>query len=196
MNKFIFVPVILLLTISVSANIYFFKNEQPIIDTTTLEEQKKYIESLEFELSLMKETVSTISKNTSTTLTATSLKEVTEIEDIAYSFVEHVYNVSPENYASVKSSAREFMSKQLAETLFGAPGIDENQIDFITQAVDVEVFQHTKDKQAIVRFNVYSKQLSSNFEKEEQQLMCLYFKRYNGQLIVEAIEPITDFGEV
>jgi hypothetical protein len=196
MNKFVFIPVIILLVLSSAANVYFLKTEQPKIDTNTLQTQAKYIKSLELELNTAKETLSSVTKNTSTTLTSTSLKDVTEIEQIAINFIKHAYNVTPENYASMKSSAREIMSKKLAETLFGAPGIDENQIDFVTKAVDIEVFQHTKDKQAIVRFKVYSKQNSSNFEKEEQQLMCLYFKRLNGQLIVDAIEPISDLGEV
>ena len=197
MNKYIFIPVLILLLLSGAANVYFFKQEQPkSIDMDTLQTQKKYIESLELELNTVKETLSTVTKNTSSTLTTSSIKDVTDIEESAINFIEHVYNVTPENYSSVKASAREFMSKKLVDTLYGAPGIDTNKINFETKAIDIEVFQHTKDKQAIVRFTVYSKQISSNFEKEEQQLMCLYFKRLNGQLIVEAIEPISDLGEV
>lgn len=197
MNKYILIPMLFLFFLSITLNIYFINTDSPKIDTASVKSQTQYIEALETELNTVKETLGTVSKNTnSKTLTSTSLKDITEIENTAIKFIEHIYNISPENYVEVKASAREFMSKKLAETLFDAPGIDQNNIDFVTEAVDIEVFQHTKDKQAIVRFNVYSKQISNNYEKEEQQIMCLYFKRLNGRLMVEAIEPISDLGEV
>lgn len=184
-----------MLVVSFIANVYFF-TKGDVEESKPEKINKEYVISLENELASVKETLSSVSKNTKTSITTKSLQDLTGLEDTAIKFLEHVYNVNPENYGHVKKSARDLMSKELFKTLYGAPGINENKVDYMTEVLDIEVYQHTKEKQAIVKFKIYSKQLTNSFETEEQHTMCLYFKTQNGKLIVEAIEPLSDMGAV
>lgn len=195
MNKFIAVPLAIVFVCSIGVNVYFLKN----YDEEQLVEEAKntdYIQSLETELTTVKEALHVVSNNTNINLNTASLEEMTSLETAATTFIERIYNVNPDNYGYVKQEARKLMSKTLFETLYGGPGIDEKKINEISEVTDIEVYQHTKDKQAFVKYKLYTKQLSSNYETEEDYMMILYFTTKNGELIVEAIEAVSDMGAI
>lgn len=195
MNKFITIPLAIVFVCSLGANVYFLKNydEEQLVEET---KSTEYIQSLETELTTVKEALHVVSNNTNMDLNTTSLKEMTSLETAATTFIERIYNVNPDNYGYVKQEARHLMSKKLFETLYGAPGIDEQKINEISEVTDIEVYQHTKDKQAFVKYKLYTKQISSNYEIEENHMMILYFTTKNGELIVEAIEAVSDMGAI
>ena len=195
MKKFVAIPMTLVCVVSLAANVFFIKN----YDEKAIEEVQsdtKYIQQLEAEIDTLKTSLSVISKNTNETASVQTLESVTKIEAQAIDFIEHVYNVTLDNYVDKKQTARQFMSKNLFETLYTADGIDPVSMDTETRVKDVNVFQHTKDMQAFVKYTIQVKQLSTNIITEENHTMILYFGRESGQIIVEAIEPLNDMGAI
>lgn len=205
MKKSLSVILIMVLVISMAANFFSFNKLTSAKEETTqqakllLEEKEQEIGKLNDEISsLKKEKNSAASnKNTEETKEAEKPASPNNLLNAANHFVDYMYNVSPENFVTVKQNADQYMTDELAETLFPSGGIDEAGSDLRTSADNIKVFGSEEDKQAIVSYDFELEMLSNGHTERDTAYVLFTFEDSGGTYKVSSIEPINNLkGEI
>lgn len=216
MKKGLSVTLIMVLVISFAANFFSFnkltsaKEEMNKQTNLLLEEKEQEIVKLNDEISSLEtEKKSAASnKNTETnkgevkgTATEKEAEKPGEQKDLLNSakhFIDYIYNVTPNNFATAKQNTDHYMTDEMAKTLFPSDGIDEKGSDLKTSADNIKVFVESEgDRQAIVFYEYELEILSSGYKEQDSAYILLTFIDDGGTYKVSSIKPISSIkGEL
>ncbi|OES43364.1 hypothetical protein [Domibacillus iocasae] len=216
MKKGLSVTLIMVLVISFAANFFSFnkltsaKEEMNKQTNLLLEEKEQEIVKLNDQISSLEtENKSAASnKNTETTegevkgtATEKEVEKSGEQKDLLNSakhFIDYIYNVTPDNFATAKQNTDHYMTDELAKTLFPSDGIDEKGSDLKTSADNIKVFVESEgDRQAIVSYEYELEILSSGYKEQDSAYILLNFIDDGGTYKVSSIKPINSIkGEL
>ena len=213
-QKSVIILLAILMVFSVSANVYSFNtlsNEESEINkrnAAVLENREKEISELRKEV----ESLSTQNKESKTeeiTLENSEdqeeigteneeieIKKISELENAAERFVDYTFNVNEENYATVKSNAENYMTKEMVETLFSSDGLDDAEINLTTTVDKVDVYTANEDnEQAIVHYEI-ELDYGNGYKEKLKPFVLLYFVIEDGKLKVSKLQAINDIGGI
>ena len=213
-QKSVIILLAILMVFSVSANVYSFNtlsNEESEINkrnAAVLENREKEISELRKEV----ESLSTQNKeskteeitlensedqeNTETENEQIEIKKISELENAAERFIDYTFNVNEENYATVKSNAENYMTKEMVETLFSSDGLDDAEINLTTTVDKVDVYTANEDsEQAIVHYEI-ELDYGNGYKEKLKPFVLLYFVIEDGKLKVSKLQAINDIGGI
>lgn len=208
LNKNIFVGVVILLVISISANIYSFNklNGNSSKDNKQIVEYQKILTEKNIEIAELNEKLMSKkdNKNTQNELVPddNSTSENTsnieqELKNSASHFIEYAFNSSPSTYVTKKQHAANYMTDELVQTIFSSDGLDETVQNVETKVNKIKVYvEPGEEDECIVYYNLSLKILSSNYEETSDHYVKLKFKTDKNMIRVSEIEAINITGGI
>lgn len=201
------VPLLIILAISLAANVYSFTREtekggKEKGGTTHYEselvEKKKEIETLRKELETKSTPAPEVAKADTETAVSAPETEVSGIINTAQRFIEYVFESDPETYVTRKKMALNYMTDSLYETLYSSDGVDEEQQKVAVDIKKVNVFVDSEsENEAIVHYVYKEEILASGYEEEKEMYVKLSFEVEDGKLKVAEIEPLeNEYGGI
>ncbi|MGM9988801.1 MAG: hypothetical protein ACI35O_16465 [Bacillaceae bacterium] len=215
--KFFVVPLVILIAMSLSANVYSFQkmNDNSSENNKLIGQKEKEINDLKLTVSSLEEDkkdetsnknnpINTASKESpevkasGDSINSNSLDYKKEMENSALRFIEYAFTSSSENYALRKKNASNYMTDKLVKTLFSSDGIDESVQRYKTEVEDIKVFveQGNKDE-CIVFYNLTMQMRASeheevekDYEEQNSNYVRLSFENANGEMKVSDIQVI------
>lgn len=174
-----------LLLISLSANVYFYQQTEPV---TTIQSESHTSNETETTLPA---TPSTDSKKP---VVASEDTRVKEIVKSAHRFIEYAFTVSKDSYTTQKRQASEVMSEDLANLLFDVHGSDTDTFNIHVR--DIEVFPSASGENCLVRFNQDLLITETGYEERTTELVALTIESIDGRLLVTEMEDLTSKGGI
>lgn len=202
-RKSLFIPLLIILAISLAANVYSFTKEdeqgaeaaeQVSQYEHELLEKERTIEILQQELDTTEAPAPAAFENE----TATAPADTPDILNTAHRFVEYAFETDPETYTTRKKMAQNYMTESLYETLYASDGVDEEQQKVAVDIKKVNVYADSENEnEAIVHYIYKEEILTSGYEEEKEMYVKLAFEVEGNQLKVAEIEPLeNDYGGI
>jgi hypothetical protein len=197
--KFIVVPILILLIISASANVYLFNkfgDETEQKNNGLLKEKDEQIIKLQDELSKLKHTSSTENEKENETNSKVNPKNISSekehLTNTAKRYLEFAFNINPDNYVTAKQNAHNYMTDEMVEFLFASDGVDK---DFYMQIKNVKVYTTNEKKNEVITY--YESEIETyetNYVEKNYNYVLLQFKEEDGVLKISNISPINVAG--
>jgi hypothetical protein len=206
-KKSLFIPLLIILAISLAANVYSFSKPDekgaeaadPAVQyEKELLEKERTIETLQQELETAKAPAPAASENETTTAPTNPEAGTSDILNTAQRFVEYAFETDPETYVTRKKMAKNYMTSSLFETLYPSDGVDEEQQKVAVDIKEINVFMDgDSGNEAIVHYVYKEEILASGYEEEKEMYVKLSFAVEDEQLKVAEIEPLeNDYGGI
>lgn len=216
MKKSLSITFMMILIISMAANFFSF-NKLTAAKEETNEQAKELLKEKEQEIEQLNDKIASLEKerkNASSNQDTEEIKEgkgpavehkiqiepsekQNDLLNAGRHFIEYMYNVNPENFVVVKQNATQYMTGELAETLFPGDGIDETESDLQTRAENIQVFENEEENQAVVSYDFELKMLSNGHTEQDSAYVLLTFEDEKGTYRVSSIESINHLkGEI
>lgn len=206
-RKSLFIPLLIILAISLAANVYSFTKEDEKGAATAeqvsqyeieLLEKEQTNKTLQQELNTAKAAAPAASENETTTAPPDSEAGTPDILNAASRFVEYAFETDPETYVTRKKMAINYMTDNLYETLYSSDGVDEEQQEVAVDIKKVNVYAASENENEAIVHYVYKEEiLASGYKEEKEMYVKLLFEVEDNQLKVAEIEPLeNDYGGI
>lgn len=204
-RKSLFIPLLIILAISLAANVYSFTKEDEKGAATAeqvsqyeieLLEKEQTNKTLQQELNTAKAPAPAASENETTTAPTDPEAGMPDILNTAYRFVEYAFETDPKTYVTRKKMAINYMTDSLYKTLYSSDGVDEEQQEVAVDIKKVNVYA-ASENEAIVHYVYKEEILASGYKEEKEMYVKLLFEVEDNQLKVAEIEPLkNDYGGI
>lgn len=206
-RKSLLIPLLIILTISLAANVYSFTKEDEKEAAATeqvsqyeneLLEKEQTIKTLQQELNTAKAPAPAASENETTTAPPGPEAGTPDILNTASRFVEYAFETDPETYVTRKKMAINYMTDNLYKTLYSSDGVDEEQQEVAVAIKEVNVYAASENENEAIVHYVYKEEiLASGYKEEKGMYVKLLFEVEDNQLKVAEIEPLkNDYGGI
>lgn len=206
-RKSLFIPLLIILAISLAANVYNFTKEdekgaaaakQVSHYENELLEKEQTIKTLQQERDTAQVPAPAVSKNETTTALPDPETDTPDILNTAHRFVEYAFETDPETYVTRKKMAINYMTDSLYETLYSSDGVDEEQQKVAVDIKEVNVYANSENgKEAIVHYVYKEEILASGYKETKETYVKLLFEVEGNQSKVAEIEPLeNDYGGI
>lgn len=196
------VPLLILLFLSISANVYSFNK----ISTKTnshidlLEEKDKEINSLKTELSKAEKTAASEKKDIEQEHDTHDAEQQNiansssdkEIINAAKRYLEFALNINPENYATAKQQAHNYMTDQMVEFLYSSDGLD-NDVHMKIKNIKIYTTDET-NKEVIAYYESEIETYETKHPHKNYNYVLLQLEEDENILKVSNISPINIAG--
>ena len=196
--KMILVPLLILISISISANVYSF---QKLANGT--DENTKLLEKKEKEIADLQEAVTSLENNSN--VSESEKKEengVQETEQIASEesnlvnttkrYLEYAFNLNPDNYVTAKNNAHNYMTDEMIDIIFVSDGVDE---DFYMQIKNIKVYTtDATNKEVIAYYESEIETYDTTYVEKNYNYILLKFVEEDSTLKIASLTPINVAG--
>lgn len=206
-RKSLFIPLLIILAISLAANVYSFTKEDEKGAATAeqvsqyeieLLEKEQTNKTLQQELDMAKAPAPAASVDETTTAPTDPEAGMPDILNTAYRFVEYAFETDPKTYVTRKKMAINYMTDSLYKTLYSSDGVDEEQQEVAVDIKKVNVYAASENESEAIVHYVYKEEiLASGYKEEKEMYVKLLFEVEDNQLKVAEIEPLkNDYGGI
>lgn len=193
--KMILIPLLILLILSTSANVYSFKKLANGTDESKqlLEKKDKEIANLEEMIVSLENDFKVSEKEKITTdETQQNVSEESNLINTATRYLEYAFNVNPDNYVTAKNNAHNYMTDEMIDIIFVSDGVDE---DFYMQIKNIKVYTtDTTNREVIAYYESEIETYDTTYVEKNYNYVLLKFVEEDGKLKIASLIPINVTG--